>query len=204
MEDLSGKRFGRLTVIRYDHSDSRHESMWLCECDCGNKTVVTRDRLLRGITKSCGCYHRDRTIECNTTHGLRNTKLYAVWDSMIRRCENKNNQRYHCYGDRGISVCGEWHKFENFYNWAMSNGYENGLTLDRKNNDGNYCPENCRWIDNLTQQNNRGDTCYITYNNITHSRAEWARILGVRYETLRYRISRGNMSDFEKYFGEDE
>lgn len=201
MEDLTGRRFGRLTVMSYDHSDSRDESMWLCRCDCGNETIVTRNNLLRGTTRSCGCYHRDRSIECNTTHGLRHTKLYNVWDSMIRRCKNENNQRYRCYGGRGISVCDEWGNFENFYDWATHHGYEDGLTLDRKNNDGDYCPENCRWIDNLTQQNNKSNNHYITYNDITHSRAEWSRILGVKYETLRARVSRGNMRDFEEYFG---
>lgn len=184
--------------------DYRHESKWRCECDCGNETIVTRDRLLRGITRSCGYYHRDRTIESNTTHGLRHTKIYGVWDAMIRRCENKNNQRYHRYGDRGIMVCDEWHRFENFYDWAMCNGYEDGLTLDRKNNDDGYYPENCRWVDNITQQNNRGNNHYITYNGVTHSRAEWSRILDVNYETLRHRLSRGNMRDFEEYFSNRE
>ena len=203
MEDLSGRTFGRLTVICFDHIDLRHESNWLCKCDCGNETVVTRDRLLRGVTRSCGCYHRDRTIECNTTHGLRNTKIYNVWDTMIRRCENKNNQRYHRYGGRGITVCDEWHRFENFYEWAMNNGYESGLTLDRINNDDGYYPENCRWIDNTAQQNNKSNNHYITYNGITHSRADWSRILNVNYETLRFRILRGDMRDFEVYFNEN-
>ena len=99
-------------------------------------------------------------------------------------------------------MCSEWHKFENFYSWAMNNGYEIGLTLDRKNNDDGYYPENCRWVDNLTQQNNRSTNHYITYNGITHTRSDWARILNVKYETLRARVRRGDMHDFEKYFSE--
>lgn len=204
IEDLSGRRFGRLTVIHFDHMNSRHESTWLCQCDCGNETVVTRNSLLRGVTKSCGCYKRDRNIETHTKHGMPNTKIYRVWDAMIRRCENKNNKRYHCYGGRGINVCDEWHDFRNFYDWATHNGYEEGLSIDRKDNDAGYYPENCRWIDNLTQQNNKSDNHYITYNGITHSRADWSRILGVEYQRLRWRVSRGDMRDFEEYFSNME
>lgn len=121
---------------------------------------------------------------------------------MIRRCKNETNRKYPRYGGRGIKVCCEWYNFENFYNWAMCNGYESGLSLDRKNNDGDYCPENCRWVDNITQQNNKSDNHYITYGGITHSRADWSRLLNVNYQTLRARVARGDMRDFEEYFGE--
>lgn len=121
---------------------------------------------------------------------------------MVRRCENENNKRFHRYGGRGITVCDEWHSFENFYNWAMRNGYKVGLTLDRKDNDRGYGPENCRWVENLAQQNNKTNNHYITYNGVTHSRAEWSRLLDVNYESLRYKVSRGNMHDFERYFCE--
>jgi hypothetical protein len=120
---------------------------------------------------------------------------------MKQRCGNENNTNYHSYGERGIRVCDEWFDdYETFRDWALENGYSDELTLDRRNNNGIYSPDNCRWADRYTQMNNRRNTRYITYNGETHSVSEWARILNVRRPVLNYRLSKNDMSLFEDYF----
>lgn len=166
--DLTGQKFGRLTVISRNGS-AGGKRKWLCECDCGNTTTVTTTDLRSGHTTSCGCFHREvsartmrdiasgRTGVLNSSykHGDTGTKLYWVWSTMIQRCENRNNKRYPEWGGRGICVCDEWHDFSVFRDWAMANGYREGLSLDRVDNDGNYCPENCRWATIQEQNNNK-------------------------------------------------
>ena len=119
---------------------------------------------------------------------------------MINRCRRENNDNYNRYGGRGIDVCSEWDDFAEFQRWAIDNGYNEDLTIDRIDNDDGYCPENCRWVDTLTQGNNRTTNHVITYNGETHTIAEWSRILGIKYPTLYSRINRGDMRDFEDYF----
>ena len=121
---------------------------------------------------------------------------------MHQRCNDANHTSYHRYGGRGIKVCDEWGKFESFRDWALNSGYELGLTLDREHNDSGYYPDNCRWVTQQTQTNNRSTNHFITYNGDTHTIAEWARLFQVNYSTLQGRIKRGNMQDFEKYFRE--
>lgn len=202
-EDLTGKRFGRLTVLEYDHNNSYRAPYWRCLCDCGNEITVRGSELKIGNVKSCGCYHRDVTREICTTHGMTNTSLYRVWRHMKERCINPNSQEYRNYGDRGIFVCDEWNSFENFRDWALSNGYDPKLSIDRINNNDGYYPENCRWADAITQSNNRRTNCYITYANVTHTMTEWARLFDISYDTLRKRVRRGDMRDFEEYFKEE-
>lgn len=196
-EDITGKRFGRLKVLSFDHMESHGRSYWLCKCDCGNEIIVRRDQLLSGHTKSCGCYALDKTRERATVHGLCNTRLYGIWRAMRYRCRSKNYERY---GGRGVKVCDEWENFETFYKWAMNNGYEDGLSIDRRDNDGDYCPNNCRWVDDTTQANNKSTNRMVEYNGISHTISEWSRIFGIHRETLSYRIKHGNMRDFEEYF----
>lgn len=195
-EDLTGKRFGRLYVLRYDHTDRYGSSYWLCECDCGNTHTVRRDSLLNGRVVSCGCKNRENHI----THGMHNSRLYKIWDGMKKRCMNPHHMAYSNYGGRGIFICDEWNVFENFRDWALDNGYEDHLTIDRIDNDDGYYPGNCRWVDWFTQGNNRRSCRYITYKDITHSIAEWARLFNVSHSTLTYRINRDDMRDFENYF----
>ena len=201
IEDLSGRRFGRLTVIEFDHMDKYYSSYWVCKCDCGNEVVVSRGNLVKSRAKSCGCYKRDLQRELKTTHGEHQSRLHNIWGNMKQRCGNEKNTNYHSYGERGISVCNEWlDNYETFRDWALENGYSDELTLDRRDNNGIYSPDNCRWADRYTQMNNRRNTRYITYNDETHSISEWARILNVTANTLYYRIKKGDMSIFEAYF----
>lgn len=172
--DLTGQRFGRLTVIERAENNKRGNTMWLCKCDCGNTTIVQGTLLKSHASQSCGCLHQEilrqgressyraeRARASRTTHGKSNFRLYAVWSSMIQRCYNPKSGRYKHYGARGITVCDEWRNdFSAFYNWAMANGYDENApygqcTLDRIDVNGNYRPENCRWVDMKTQRQNQ-------------------------------------------------
>lgn len=154
--DIIGNRYGRLTV-RSEVADRTKcgEVKYLCVCDCGNETVVSGTSLRNGSTKSCGCFLRESAAERNTTHGLSSTPLYKIWDGMKQRCHNPNNHAYEYYGARGIHVCDEWmNDAESFINWALENGWEPGLEIDRKNNEEGYNPENCRCVTHKVNMNN--------------------------------------------------
>ena len=197
---IIGKRFGRLTVLDFDHQDVRGKTYWLCRCDCGNNTIVKRGHLTNGAIVSCGCYQRERRIK----HGFYGTPLYSSWDHMIQRCNNKNNDDYYRYGGRGITVCDEWSDFVIFRDWALNNGYEPGLSIDRINNNDGYYPDNCRWVDQQTQSNNTRRNHYVTWCGNTHTISEWARLFNIPYSVLYNRVYRGNMQDFEEYYGDCE
>lgn len=190
--DITGQRYGKLVVL------SRAENIgslvaWECVCDCGNKTIVTGNHLKNGHTKSCGCYRQSG--EYVGTHRMTNTRLHRIWEAMKTRCNNENSHAYKYYGGRGITVCEEWeHSFENFYSWAVENGYMDGLSIDRIDNNKGYSPENCRWATNKEQANNRRQTRLITFNGETHSLKEWSEITGINYHTL---ISRLNNENWE-------
>lgn len=193
--DLTGQKFGRLTVIKRAGSTKNRVTEWLCRCDCGNEKVIRADRLQRGTTQSCGCFHREAVAERNkarSVHCGRYTRLYYIWQGLKGRCLNVNNPKYNSYGERGIVVCDEWKdSFEAFRMWAMANGYEDTLTIDRIDVNGNYEPSNCRWATNEEQQNNKRDNHVLTYNGETHTVSEWAKILKLKQQTLDRRLHRG-------------
>lgn len=154
-EDITGQRFGKLVAIEYKGLKGEKTS-WLCKCDCGNECIVITNSLKSNKTKSCGCIHKKQLIERNKKHNMSNSKLYKVWRGMKTRCYNPNFIYYCNYGGRGITICDEWkNDFSKFYEWAINNGYEEGLTIDRINNDGNYEPINCRWITRAEQNKNQ-------------------------------------------------
>lgn len=200
---IVGKQFGRLIVLGFDHMGKYGESYWLCECTCPkhNRLIVSRGSLTKHHTTSCGCYKSDLQRKLKTTHGDHKSRLHNIWGDMEQRCGNEKHTNYRLYGERGIDVCEEWSdNFETFRNWAVSNGYSDNLTLDRIDNDGNYCPDNCRWVDRYTQMNNTRKTRRITYNGETNSISEWARKFNVSYNLLYYRLIKNDMSLFEEYF----
>lgn len=180
--DLTGRKYGKLLVICRKASNSKGNSMWECKCDCGKITVVSSNRLRSGNTKSCGCTHGE-------SHGMANTRIYRIWQAIKNRCLNKNVKAYIYYGGRGITICEEWIKsFNAFYEWAISNGYADNLTIDRINVNGNYEPLNCRWVEMKTQNNNTRHNKFITKNGETHTITEWAEIIGIKPATLYARI----------------
>lgn len=145
--DLSGKRFGRLVVLERTSSVGDKKVKWLCKCDCGNTTVVTADSLRSGGTKSCGCYQADATAQRSTKHGKRHTRVYGIYCEIKKRCYNEKSRGYKHYGSKGIRMCDEWlENFESFYDWAMTHGYRDDLTIDRIDSKGMYEPSNCQWI----------------------------------------------------------
>ena len=178
--DLTGKRFEHLTVIKAADDDMKHHGQkWICRCDCGNEVIVRSDGLQSGHTKSCGCFNKRRT-----THGKSKTKLFKVWTEMKQRCFNPNAEEYDRYGGRGITVCEEWKSFEPFYEWAVANGYAEGLQIDRIDNDGDYCPENCRWTTRKVQMSNRRNTVYLEHEGAQHTIREWCDITGKTYREV--------------------
>ena len=192
--DITGSKFGRLTAIKYVGKNKNNYALWECKCDCGNTIVVTGHNLRNGNTKSCGCYNIDRIKERNRvlkrTHGETNTKLFHVWTGIKTRCNNKNAIGYHLYGGRGIEVCEEWSSsFEAFRDWAFANGYREELQIDRIDNNGNYEPDNCRWVTSKENNRNRRSNTLVTYKGETHCIADWADIIGMRYSILQNRLS---------------
>lgn len=188
--NIVGQKFGKLTVLKYVG-----KSKWLCKCDCGKETIVGTYHLKSGNTKSCGCLNIQKIIERNTKHNLGHTRIYQTWKSIKRRCYGKNTVAYKNYGARGITVCQEWlSDFNNFYNWAISNGYQDDLSIDRIDVNKGYSPDNCHWATDIEQANNTRRNHLITYNDKTQTLAQWAREYNIAYNNLQNRIVKLNWS----------
>jgi len=188
-----GTRSGRWLVINepsipmYERGRDRGA---LCRCDCGTERIVAIRCIIRGYTKSCGCASREASSIRNRTHGAHKTKLYGVWRSMKERCQNPKSSHYPRYGGRGIKVCKRWQKFIAFQA-DNQHLYKDGLTLDRRNNNGHYSPHNCRWVPMSVQFVNRSDNHFLSFAGERLTISQWALKVGIKEITLRKRIHAG-------------
>ena len=209
-EDLTGQRFNRLVVIRYLPKEERRtpQYAWLCQCDCGNTTYSITSKLKNGVQKSCGCYRKENENylgDLTRKYKYSNKRLYGQYKAMLNRVYNKEGREYENYGGRGISVCEEWlgdNGYDVFAEWALKNGYDinaphGECTLDRIDNDGDYCPENCRWISNIEQQNNRRANVRLEYNGEMYTLAELSRMFDIPYDMVYYHCRRHNRTVYE-------
>lgn len=210
VRDLTGQKFGRLTVLHLQDTDTR-KTYWICKCDCGNLKSVRSDSLLDGSIKSCGCLkvEQDKKNLVNPSmiksyafgekYGTK--RIYHIWQGMKARCGNVHSPCYERYGGRGIQVCEEWENdFLKFYEWAMKNGYDDSLTIDRIDNNGNYEPQNCRWVDSRAQAMNRRSNVNITIGNSTRTLMEWCEIFKLNYGTVKARFKRDEDISIDKLF----
>lgn len=188
LDDLIGRKFGRLEVMSFSHSANNRMSYWNCLCDCGNEVCVSSGNLKSGNTKSCGCYRLDLQRERKT---VKSERLYHIWASMKQRCKNPNNHKYNDYGGRGITVCNEWEVFDNFYNWSVDNGYKEGLTIDRIDNDKGYSPDNCRWATQTEQARNKRNTIFLELDGERKPLPEWADEKNIPSSVIRKRLKMG-------------
>ena len=198
--DRTGMVYGRLTVLEVAYVKNA-TVYWKCKCECGNEVVVKGGNLQSGNTTSCGCLgiaNRQRQMDVftakNKTHGHGHTRLSRIWYHMKERCNNPNSKDYDLYGGRGISVCDEWNGsdgFQAFYQWSMENGYDDNLSIDRIDTDGNYEPGNCQWSNDVEQANNRRSNRMLTINGKTQTFAEWCRQCNIKYHKVRDRMESG-------------
>lgn len=207
--DITNNRFGKLVAIKEVEPrispSGKVFRRYLCQCDCGNTTIATMEHLKSGHTKSCGCYKHEWTKQNCVKHGQTGSRLYQIYQHMKERCYKQDNKSYHRYGGRNITICEEWlgdNGFQHFFDWAIANGYNDTLTIDRIDNDGNYEPSNCRWATREQQMNNVSYNVRLTYNGETHTIAEWSKITGIDQDTIQSRNKYHDMSIEEVLFKE--
>ena len=202
LNDLTGKKFGRLTVLsRSNNNTNDKKPKWICCCDCGNLTEVAGNSLISGRTKSCGCLKAETSHIILKTHGgsTKNNKekLYTIWSDIKQRCYNKNSPAYPYYGGRGITMDNIWYSsYSAFREWALNNGYDPtarrpDCTIDRIDVNGNYCPENCRWVSMKIQGNNTRKNRVLSLGDETHTVSEWSDILHINSKTIMARLNLG-------------
>lgn len=200
IKDLSGSRFGKLLVIGIDEDrvTGGRKTYWVCKCDCGKEKSIRSDSLTSKRlpkTESCGCLRLEKSkvnLKKNHSHKSSKTRLYHTWQGMKSRCYLKNSGCYERYGGRGIIVCEDWkNDFSTFKQWALSSGYNDNLTIERIDFNGNYEPSNCTWIPLPEQSNNRRSSIFIEYQGQTMNLKQWSDKLGIKYGTLNSRYKRG-------------
>ena len=217
-KELLGKKFGRITVLKSIGKENK-KVKWLCKCDCGNECTAFTTDLKSGKKKSCGCLKKERTIEASKTHGLSKERIHKEWRGILHRCKNPSASHYENYGGRGITVCDEWKEdFMAFYEWSMQNGYADNLTLDRKDNDKGYSPDNCRWVTHMENCHNRGvrkdsstGCAGVTIRELAsgkiwyrvHITTDYKRVYVGKYESLDEAIKARKEAE-KKYWGKKE
>lgn len=190
-KDITNQKFGRLTAMEMTDERRHGEVVWVCKCDCGNEIKTRIGCLTSGSSKSCGCWKKDRMNK----HDMHGTSFYNIWQNIKQRCFDKNHHKYPNYGGRGIGVCDRWKSFDNFKedmydSYLVHEKNNDSSQIERKNNDGDYCPENCEWATRKEQARNRRDTRWVEYNGDKKSLAEWVEILDLDYNTTWQRIVR--------------
>lgn len=194
---MTGLQFGDLKVIAFDQM-KKENAYWRCLCACGRETTVRGTSLRTGTTKSCGCGSRraalnnlEKRAREAQSRGVIRRQWKDLYRNMRNRCENPSDKRFENYGGRGIKVCDEWkNSRRKFYDWVRSAGWQPGLSIDRIDVDGDYCPENCRFVDMFVQQNNTTRNRWLTWEGRTQTVAQWARELNVRPHALQHRVDR--------------
>lgn len=190
--DLTNQIFGILTVLGYigQTPNGSRDAMWLCQCSCGNQKVAITARLNNGMIQSCGCLLNEQLHKgLKFKHGYARTRVHSIWQDMIRRCQNPKNKAFKNYGGRGIKVCERWFEFENFLA-DMGEPPSKKHSIDRKDNNGNYEPSNCKWATPMEQQNNRRNNRLITYQGKTQSMSMWCRELHISTSAVYNRLAR--------------
>ncbi len=191
---MIGQTFGRLLVLQRTNDEAKGGHItYLCRCSCGVEKKVLSYRLRNGNTRSCGCFRADFHSKRRKTHGLSKHRLFAVWQSMMARCYNVLSHAFSDYGGRGIKVCDRWHDVRYFVSDNEHLALPN-LTMDRRDNDGDYSPGNVRWVSRYEQSLNRRSNVFLTHNGKTQTLFEWAREIGIPPRTLWARIRSGNWS----------
>ena len=186
IKNIENQKFGKLLVLRMSGKTKSGNIKWLCQCDCGNQSVVVGSKLRNGSTKSCGCLKFSPIAQ-----GYSDTRLYRIWVNMHARCYNEKHDAFKWYGEKGISVCSLWHEFIPFREWALSNGYDDNLSIDRISSNGNYIPDNCRWQNQKQQMNNVSSNKIILFEGSEYTQSEFADKFGLNYHTVRNRIRLG-------------
>lgn len=191
IKDLTGQKFGRLTVIKRVGKNKDNGALWICLCECGNSITAVSSRLLNGTCQSCGCLRLElfKVNKRKPVHGMYKTRQFSIWHSMKQRCLNPNNNHYSFYGGRGITVCDKWLTFGGFWE-DMQEGYADNLTIDRIDVNGNYEKSNCRWATIKEQASNRRTNIIITINNVTQTFKEHCEKYGINYSTAFNRVAR--------------
>lgn len=184
-----GAKFGRWTVVSDGGRNAAHQRYWHVRCECGSAKRVAEYAIVSGSSKSCGCYKSEKSSEAMFKHGLKRSRAYAVWSSMIQRCTDHKHKYFSDYGGRGIHVCDEWRDFRRFH--ADMSDPPFGLTLERIDNALGYSPKNCRWATRSEQANNRRSTRVLTLNGERRPLMEWAGLLNLNPYTIRTRLGRG-------------
>lgn len=198
--DLTGKRFGRLTVVKVDEEKSNRKTYWICQCDCGNIKSIRSDALK--VVQSCGCIKKEQDIKnlgIKRNHNMTNHPLFPIWSGMMNRCNNPNNLAYKDYGGRGIKVCEDWHKVENFCKWGEENGYKKGLSIERIDVNKGYSPDNCKWIPRSEQAWNTRKTTFVEIDGKKIHLARTANELGISPNLVWHRWKKG-VRDYDELF----
>lgn len=199
--DLKGQKFGHLTVIEQAGRNKHRSILWRCICDCGNEKIYPSGKLISGRATNCGCKTTEIKSMKASKHGITagvKPRTFTIWNGMKARCLNPKSISYKNYGGRGITICDEWMKFENFHKWAISSGYKDGYEIDRIDNDGNYCPENCHWVTVSENRKKTRNTHYITVDGTTKCVSEWCKLLHVS-KSAAYKILKNGDNDFSSF-----